>query len=377
MAKNLTIEEAMILAMEGWQIRRTIWADAGITGQVLPPGAIELRWIRYHRGATWHDNAYWIQSATISDRIVLATDVVITDVDALDWTTDPPELPTGVEHTTWTDPNAPLRAGGSTGARPSGTGVPGSGGGSVGETGISGGGSSAGGGGGASSSRRSRPTRTAPALTVTVSRTTAQTCVARDVLDQITPGPVTDTFAVTVALAADPAGAPGALWHFSARWGCGPAGPGAIFMHGTLAPGASQDGEFSVTSPAKGAAVVVTAVAYLPLSPLVSSGRDTSSIRVDCAPGGMGGCTDPMALNFDAAATFNDGSCILPIPGCTNPAAYNYNPSANTDDGSCILSCPSGEHWDGTTCVPDGGGGDPVCADGYHWDSGLGICVPD
>lgn len=324
MAKNLTIEEAMQLAMEGWQIRRAIWADAGITGQVLPPGAIELRWIRYHRDATWHDNAYWIQSATISDRIVLATDVTITDVDAVDWTTDPPELPAGVAHTAWTAPNAGRE---SRSAGSGGTGVPGSGGSSPGGTGIGGGGGGGSGGGGSGSpARPARPSRTAPVLTVTVSRTTAQTCVARDGDDQITPGPVTDDFTAHVALAADPAGAPGALWHFSARWGCGPAGPGAIFMSGTLAPGASQDGAFSVTSPAKGASVVVSATAYLPLSTLVSSGRGTSSIRVDCAPGGTGGCTNPSALNFDSAATFDDGSCIYPDDDSHRRSGGSYVP---------------------------------------------------
>lgn len=78
------------------------------------------------------------------------------------------------------------------------------------------------------------------------------------------------------------------------------------------------------------------------------------------------GCTNPAACNFDAAATQDNGSCIVPVPGCSqcnadstglviidvngngiadclevqgcmNPAACNYNASANVDNGTCVL----------------------------------------
>jgi len=41
------------------------------------------------------------------------------------------------------------------------------------------------------------------------------------------------------------------------------------------------------------------------------------------------GCMDPMASNYDPAATIDDGSCIY--PGCTDAAATNYNSGANAD----------------------------------------------
>lgn len=47
------------------------------------------------------------------------------------------------------------------------------------------------------------------------------------------------------------------------------------------------------------------------------------------------GCTDPTANNYDAEATFDDGSCEYTVYGCTDASANNYDPEATEDDGSC------------------------------------------
>ena len=58
--------------------------------------------------------------------------------------------------------------------------------------------------------------------------------------------------------------------------------------------------------------------------------------------GGVYGCTDPEALNYNPQATIDDGSCIYNndstdvIYGCMDPIALNFNPFATVDDGSCI-----------------------------------------
>ena len=50
------------------------------------------------------------------------------------------------------------------------------------------------------------------------------------------------------------------------------------------------------------------------------------------------GCTDPAALNYNAAATVSDNSCeyeVVVVLGCTDVEASNYNENANSDDNSC------------------------------------------
>ncbi len=48
------------------------------------------------------------------------------------------------------------------------------------------------------------------------------------------------------------------------------------------------------------------------------------------------GCMDPIAENYDPAATLDDGSCIY-IEGCMDPLAINYMDTATHDDGSCYF----------------------------------------
>lgn len=50
------------------------------------------------------------------------------------------------------------------------------------------------------------------------------------------------------------------------------------------------------------------------------------------------GCTQSIAANYDPAADLDDGSCD--IIGCTNPASSTYNPVATTSDG-CSGGCTS------------------------------------
>jgi hypothetical protein len=43
---------------------------------------------------------------------------------------------------------------------------------------------------------------------------------------------------------------------------------------------------------------------------------------------------DPVALNYDAQANLDDGTCEY-IDGCTDPRARNYDPTATRNDRSC------------------------------------------
>jgi hypothetical protein len=64
-------------------------------------------------------------------------------------------------------------------------------------------------------------------------------------------------------------------------------------------------------------------------------------------PEPVGGCTDALACNYDATATWDDGSCLVDlddngicdvedVDGCTNPNDCNYNPDA-TSEGSFFM----------------------------------------
>jgi len=88
-------------------------------------------------------------------------------------------------------------------------------------------------------------------------------------------------------------------------------------------------------------------------------------------PDPVPGCTNETALNYDANATVDDGSCEYPppepepVPGCTNETALNFVVNATLDDGSCeypppapepVLGCTneSALNYDGNATVDDG-----------------------
>ena len=82
------------------------------------------------------------------------------------------------------------------------------------------------------------------------------------------------------------------------------------------------------------------------------------------------GCTDPLASNYDASATVDDGSCTYCVYGCTDPLASNYDALATCDDGSCTYPLSQIDlpiSWDDATVdytVSDfGGNASSVVAD--------------
>ena len=79
---------------------------------------------------------------------------------------------------------------------------------------------------------------------------------------------------------------------------------------------------------------------------------------------GDGGCTDADAVNYDAAAEFDDGSCVF--TGCTDALASNYSPVATIDDGSCLYpGCtdPQAANYDSGANDDDGSCLFPGCTD--------------
>lgn len=72
----------------------------------------------------------------------------------------------------------------------------------------------------------------------------------------------------------------------------------------------------------------------------------------------VSGCTDALAVNYQAGLTDDDGSCIY--EGCTYSQAVNFNPAASIENGSCLFEIES----------------ESPCSDGYVYNDFLGHCVP-
>jgi len=58
------------------------------------------------------------------------------------------------------------------------------------------------------------------------------------------------------------------------------------------------------------------------------------SIDGTCGP--VFGCTDPTAVNYNAEANMDNGTCVYPTVGCTDSTAVNFDPLAAVDNGTCF-----------------------------------------
>ena len=69
------------------------------------------------------------------------------------------------------------------------------------------------------------------------------------------------------------------------------------------------------------------------------------------------GCMDPMDVAFNPWSTQNEGCLGWAVEGCTYPMAVNFQASANVDNGSCQFDsaavCPGDLNMDGSVSVAD------------------------
>jgi len=87
------------------------------------------------------------------------------------------------------------------------------------------------------------------------------------------------------------------------------------------------------------------------------------------------GCTDSEALNYDAAAILDNGTCIYTVLGCIDSEACNFNPAANTDDGSCTF--PGCNDPDACNFDPEAACYDGSCDYPFTNYDCNGICLND
>lgn len=104
---------------------------------------------------------------------------------------------------------------------------------------------------------------------------------------------------------------------------------------------------------------------------------------------GVLGCDDPLACNFEPAATCNNGSCdYSSCYGCTDATACNYVESATFDDGSCCSeNCLTlemidyvGDGWDDGIYLIEDFEGNVIASGtlGYPLDYDIvHFCLPD
>jgi hypothetical protein len=106
----------------------------------------------------------------------------------------------------------------------------------------------------------------------------------------------------------------------------------------------------------------VNVISLLTISNTVYCVNDADGDGI-CDENETSGCTDPSAINYNADAEVDDGSCIDAVLGCTDESADNYNPDANSDDDSCFREGCMNESAanydplatvDDETCIIDG-----------------------
>ena len=63
------------------------------------------------------------------------------------------------------------------------------------------------------------------------------------------------------------------------------------------------------------------------------------------------GCTDSNALNYDAEAIIDDGSCEYPVVGCYDESALNYNPQVTQGYGGIYIDNSQCEYYNPTVSI--------------------------
>lgn len=292
-------------------IRRSVW----VTDVAEPqPGSTNKRvtkWLAYARGIwfirTTADGISWttqiVEATHFSRADMMATDWTLMDAEGYGQVVPPDEPDVPGDDVLPDDiippipPTTPPGGGAGGGGAGEGSGGDSGGGGGYASRpvvtdpppgGGAPGGGGAGEGGGADNGRPPpRPDRSAPALTVTVTRTTEGECVGLLPDGQPNPEAINDTFDVEVNFAADPDARPGEVWWISI-W-AGGNNPG-VKHSGTIVPDADITIPISIDSFA-GRQITVKATVYLAHVGVTTQGTGTAVMRPDCV-----GCIAPVIV---------------------------------------------------------------------------------
>lgn len=115
--------------------------------------------------------------------------------------------------------------------------------------------------------------------------------------------------------------------------------------------------------------------------PSVDEGPD---LQFANAGGGIAGCTDESACNYNATACVEDESCEFEsCVGCTDAGACNFNPDATVDNNACeYVSCEGCTdngacNYDADALIDDGSCVFPGCIDACACNFDVNACADD
>ena len=101
--------------------------------------------------------------------------------------------------------------------------------------------------------------------------------------------------------------------------------------------GCDDDGGTGAFSSVSGDCTVFTAGTTYFVQVFEFGGNVEGTFSIEVTSTAVVGCADPLASNFVSVCADGSVACDYDVPGCTTMGALNFDPAATVNDGSCII----------------------------------------